>query len=131
MFTLDQIKEAHSKVKSGTDFPGYVQELIKLGVVNYDTYVIDGPTEYNGENGYAIHSDAKYPSKDIAAKSNSGRFRHYLKIHQQGQTDYLDFCTHSAGTGVEKWTVDLNAMTCIYFDKAGQPMLIEEIPGQN
>ena len=30
MFTLDQIKEAHAKVKSGADFPGYVQELDKV-----------------------------------------------------------------------------------------------------
>ena len=44
MFTIDQIKEAHSKVKSGADFPQYVQDLIKLGVIHYTTYVRDGHT---------------------------------------------------------------------------------------
>ena len=29
MFELKEIKEAHSKVKTGTDFPNYVQDLIK------------------------------------------------------------------------------------------------------
>lgn len=35
MFTLDQIREAHVKVKSGADFPHYIQDLIVLGVQKY------------------------------------------------------------------------------------------------
>ena len=94
MFTIDQIKEAHAKVKSGSDFPDYVQELIKLGVANYDTYIKDGLTEYIATNGYTIQSGDKYASKDIAAKSNSEQFKRYLEIHQQGQTGYPAFCKH-------------------------------------
>lgn len=30
MFTLDQIQEAHKKVKSGADFPTYAQELSEM-----------------------------------------------------------------------------------------------------
>jgi hypothetical protein len=30
MFTHDQIKVTHSKVKSGADFPNYIQELTPL-----------------------------------------------------------------------------------------------------
>ena len=41
MFTLEQIKSAHSKVKSGADFPNYVQDIIKLGVIFYETHVSD------------------------------------------------------------------------------------------
>jgi uncharacterized protein YbcV (DUF1398 family) len=128
MFTLDQIKEAHAKVKSGADFPGYVQDLIKLGVTKYNTYVKDGNTAYAGNNGQIIQSGAKYPALAVAKKSNSGQFKHYLKIHQQGQTDYPGFCQHSAETGVEKWTVDMMEMTCTYYDLAGNKMLVENIP---
>lgn len=32
MFTIQQIKDAHSKVKSGADFPAYIQDIKKLGV---------------------------------------------------------------------------------------------------
>ena len=32
MFTLDQIREAHSRVKSGADFPKYARELTEMGV---------------------------------------------------------------------------------------------------
>ncbi len=42
MFTLEQIKSAHSKVKSGADFPNYIQDLINLGIKSYHTYVSDG-----------------------------------------------------------------------------------------
>lgn len=130
MFTIDQIKEAHAKVKSGADFPGFVRVLVNLGVISYDSFVSDGHTEYTGEKGNLVESGPKYPLMVVAANSNSDQFRQYLKIHQQGKTDYLTFCSHSAETGVEKWTVDLNAMTCTYFDRLGQTMLIEEIPGQ-
>jgi hypothetical protein len=40
-FELKEINEAHSKVKSGADFANYVQDLIKLGVKKYNTYVND------------------------------------------------------------------------------------------
>jgi uncharacterized protein YbcV (DUF1398 family) len=131
MFQLKELKEAHSKVKSGADFPKYIQDLIKLGVVKYDTFVSDGHTLFIGENNYQLQSEAKYSTLEIANVSNAEKFKHYLKIHQQGQTDYPAFCSHSAETGVEKWTVDLNQMTCTYFDKSNNQMLEEKIPSSS
>ena len=46
MFTLDQIKAAHSQVKSGADFPKYIQDIGKLGVLKYEHFVADGHTTY-------------------------------------------------------------------------------------
>jgi len=60
MFTIEQIKEAHAKVKSGADFPNYIQDLIILGVKGYDTFVSDGHTEYYGVNNYTVASEEKY-----------------------------------------------------------------------
>ncbi|MFI5156049.1 MAG: DUF1398 domain-containing protein [Chitinophagales bacterium] len=128
MFQLTEIKEAHSKVKSGADFPKYVQDLIGLGVKKYDTYVDDGHTLYFGENNYQIKSEPKYSKLDVAKAGNSEKFKQFLKAHQQGQTDYPTFCNHAAETGVDKWTVDMNKMTCTYFDKTNNSMLEEEIP---
>jgi uncharacterized protein YbcV (DUF1398 family) len=31
-------------------------------------------------------------------------------------------------TGVEKWFVGLDKMTCIYYDKIGNEILVEQIP---
>lgn len=128
MFTIEQIKEAHSKVKSGADFPKYIQELNNLGVQSYENFVTDGHAEYLGENDYKAISAPKYKEISIAETSDSEQFKHYLKIHQQGETDYLTFCRHSAETGVEKWKVDMLEMTCTYFDRKGNQMLVEEIP---
>lgn len=128
MFTIDQIKTAHSKVKTGADFPGYVQVIIKLGVILYETYVSDGHTEYTGKDGYKISSDEKYTNLAIAESSNISQFKIDLKEHQQGKTNYQEFCTSCAKQGVEKWTVNTTTMTCTYYDKSGNEMLKESIP---
>lgn len=128
MFTLDQIKQAHSKVKSGADFPQYVQDLIKLGIIHYNTYVKDGHTVYWGSDNYRVQSPAVYEPKTIADKGNKSSFIHHLNAHQAGETDYLTFCSHCAQDGVEKWVVDMVEMTCTYFDKTEHNLLEEEIP---
>lgn len=128
MFTIDQIKEAHSNVKSGADFPKYVQDLIALGVKRYESFVSDGHAEYYGSDGYKEQSEAKYPDFVIAGHSNKVQFQKDLKEHQQGKTDYLTFCRISAELGVEKWVVDLTKMTCTYYDKSGKELLVETIP---
>jgi uncharacterized protein YbcV (DUF1398 family) len=128
MFTIEQIKQAHSKVKSGADFPAYVQEMKLLGVHSYEHYVSDGHIEYKGENNFSISADAKWEPVRIASEGNVEALIHALKIHQQGQTDYLTFCKQSAEAGVNVWIVDLVNMTCIYYDEAGNEMVVEAIP---
>lgn len=32
MFTVQQIEDAHSKVKTGAEFPNYIQEIKSFGV---------------------------------------------------------------------------------------------------
>ena len=128
MFTVEQIKSAHAKVKSGADFPAYIQEIKGLGVTSFETWVKDSHTEYSGTNDYRTSSKPMYEELVIADKTDKEKFIHCLKIHQQGQTDYATFCKHCAETGIEKWIVDLSAMTCIYYDKAGNEILVEHIP---
>lgn len=129
MFTLEQIKSAHSKVKSGADFPNYIQDIIKLGVTAYETFVRDGHTLYKGNNGYAIQAGPRYEALKVNNTSDASTFQKDLKEHQQGKTDFPTFCRLSAAHGVEKWRVDTQKMTCTYFDKAGNEMLKEIIPG--
>ena len=128
MFTVEQIKDARSKVKSGADFPAYISDLKKLGVMYYETFVSDGHTDYFGENDFKTSSVAKYDALEIAKNSEIEIFKTDLKAHQQGKTDYFTFCKDSAKSGVEKWAVCMEKMTCTYFDKAGNEMLVEQIP---
>lgn len=129
MFTVEQIENAHKKVKSGADFPKYIQEIKQIGVVSFETWVIDSHTEYFGKDDYNTSSKPQYAELSIADKVDKDRFIACLKIHQQCETDYYTFCTHCAETGIEKWVVNLENMTCIYYDKAGTEILTEKIPG--
>ena len=128
MFTIEQIKEAHAKVKSGADFPNYIQDLIILGVKGYDTFVSDGHTEYYGVNNYTVASDEKYDLIGISSTVNKELFIEFLVKHQHGETDYMTFCNQCGQCGIAKWRVDIVAMTCTYLDLAGNEILIEKIP---
>lgn len=128
MFTIAQIKAAHTKVKSGKDFPQYIQDLIQLGVRTYHTYVKDGHTVYLGDGGYSVASDPMYGPLAIAEVAHVKTFSERLKAHQAGQTDYPTFCNDCANAGVDKWVVDMADMTCTYFDTADTALLVEGIP---
>jgi len=128
MFTIEQIKAVHSKVKSGADFPTYIQEIKAMGVAGYETWVKDSHTEYFGAYDYRTSSTPMYKVLEISNSIDKTTFQHYLKIHQQGETDYLTFCRHCAETGIQKWFVSLDQMTCTYYDKAGNEVLVEQIP---
>jgi len=128
MFTVEQIRETHSKVKSGADFPAYIQGIKKLGVTSYETYVTDGHTDYYGSHGFKTSSTGKYRPLSIVETSSPEQFKADLKAHQQGKTDYSTFCNDCAKSGIEKWIVSLNKMTCTYYDIAGNEVLVEQIP---
>ena len=128
MFTIEQITQAHSHVKSGADFPKYIQDIKTLGVTSFETWVTDSHTDYFGKDDFKTSSKSKYENLSIADETNAAAFKNYLKIHQQGETDYYTFCKHCAETGIEKWIVDLHKMTCIYYDKQQNEILVEVIP---
>lgn len=128
LFTGDQISGAHSKVKSGADFPAYIQDLKELGVTHYETFVHDGHTDYFGYNGHKITSAPKYSNLPITETSNKKQFQTDLKLHQEGKTDYPTFCKDCAESGIKKWAVHITKMTCTYYDKAGNRILVEQIP---
>lgn len=128
MFTADQIKAAHSKVKSGADFPSYIREIKQLGVTHYEAYVTDGHIDYHGDNNYTARVPAKYKPLAIANVPSGEPFKAALLAHQQGKTGFLTFIQLCATFGIEKWVICMDKMTCIYYDKAGKEMLTENIP---
>lgn len=128
MFTIEQIRSAHAKVKSGADFPAYVQELKQLGILHYVHYVADGHIVYHGNAGFTLTAEPKWAERPVADRSSKEKLQQSLQIHQQGKTSYPEFCMEAAEAGVDKWTVDMMAMTCTYYDKAGGSMLVEAVP---
>ncbi|WP_285058096.1 DUF1398 domain-containing protein [Pedobacter ginsengisoli] len=128
MFTVEQICAAHRKVKSGADFPAYIQEIKSLGVTHYEAYVSDGHTDYHGAGGHSATVPAKYESIAVADAANIIHFKAELAAHQQGKSDFLTFIKMCAANGVKKWEVSIEKMICTYFDKAGKQIWTEQIP---
>jgi uncharacterized protein YbcV (DUF1398 family) len=129
MFTIEQIKAAHAKVKSGSDFPSYVQDIIKLGVTGYETHVEDGNTVYFGKDNHSVESGPRYKPLVVSPKTDKEQFQKDLKATQEGKTDYPAFCLDAARSGVEKWAIRVADKTCTYYDKNGKTLLVETIPG--
>ncbi len=127
MFTLDQIKAVHAQVKSGADFPQYVQHMKQLGIVAYDLYVADGHARYVGFE-QVLESEPAYPPLAVAATGSQPALAQALTQHQQGHTDYPTFCRQAAAAGVEKWTTRTVELSCTYYDRQGQILVVEAIP---
>jgi uncharacterized protein YbcV (DUF1398 family) len=128
MFSTEQIKAAHSKVRSGADFPAYIKEIKDLGVTHYEAYVTDGHIDYHGAGSYTVNLPAKYEALVIADTSDREQFKENLTAHQQGKTNFLTFINQCAALGIEKWEICMDKMTCTYYDKSGTPLLTEAIP---
>jgi len=129
MFTTEEIKAAESKIKTGADFPQFIKEIKALGVKRNDVYVSNGLSIYfdDEDNAQQISPD-EYPDLVINEESSSGKLEHALKVHQQGETNYITFCRQAADAGVEKWVIDMDEMTVVYLDEEGNELVKERIP---
>lgn len=128
MFTLEDIKTAHGKVKSGSDFPLYIRDITILWVSSYTTFVFDGHVEYVWSERYSVTSGPLYDALEIAQQSDPEQFIIHLKAHQQWASDYKTFCNQCAETWIVKWIVDTNTMTCTYYNISEDSILVEKIP---
>lgn len=127
MFTLDQLHEARSRVKSGADFPALVQTFIRLGVRRYTTWLTDGHSDYDGEDR-SLSSPSAHAPLPISSRLDRSHFLACVKRHQQGGTDYATICNEARACGVQRWVVDMEAMTCTYFTPTDEVVLEERIP---
>ncbi len=130
MFTLEQLKMANSKVKTGADFPAYVQDIKALGVTHYATFVADGNSYYYGADHHQVPTGARYAVLAVAESPHVEQFKASLQAHQQGATDFPTFCEDCAKSGIEKWVIYLDEMTCTYYDRAGGGEVLVEVIAQ-
>ena len=128
MFTIQQIKAAHAKTKTGADFPCYVQEIKELGLIRYEFMLTDGHIVYFGANNYRVEAPPVFPMQAINPIPSAVALKHTIKVHQQGQTDFMTFCRQAADAGVYYWEVNTQTMLCTYFDCNGEIIVAEAIP---
>jgi uncharacterized protein YbcV (DUF1398 family) len=128
MFTTKEIEAATQKIKTGADFPQFASALKAMGVTRVDVYAINGLSIYFGDGDHTVEGAPIYESLLIEPTASIPDLQEALKIHQEGASDYQTFCKQAALAGVEKWIIDLNAMTVTYLDTTGNEMLTEDIP---
>jgi uncharacterized protein YbcV (DUF1398 family) len=127
MFTIEQINDLHDHLGTMGTFAHYVRALRSAGVETYDSYLVDGHSEYFGRDSYTVRSPAVHENLTVADTSNRGAFLEHLNLHNHHQTGYLEMSKGLAESGIEKWTVDTSRMTMTFYDKAGNEMLVETI----
>lgn len=129
MFTVEQIKELFSRVRTGADFPALAKNLKNIGVTYYETRMEDGCSIYHSENDFELRTGPNYEAILVAEKVNVEQLKTDISSHQQGKSDYFEVSRQCATNGIEKWAVCLITMTCTYIDKAGNKVLVEPVPG--
>jgi len=127
MFTIEQINELHNRLGSANTLLEYVRALRAVGVERYDSYVTDGHSEYFGKDGHMVPSPPAHETLLVAETSNRESFLRHLKLHEQGETTYIEMSQGLAESGIEKWSVDANRETMTFLDKEGHEMLVERI----
>lgn len=127
MFTLEQINAIHDQLGSAESFAQYVKALNALGVETYDSYIMDGHSEYVGKRGHMVISPPAHAALTVADSSDREQFLKHLDLHSQAKTSYLEMSKGLADSGIEKWTVDTNTMIMTYYDSLGNEMLSETI----
>ena len=127
MFTIEQINDLHDRLGTMESFGEYVRALKSVGVERFDSYLVDGHSEFVGTDGHTVMSPEAHENLTVADTSNREAFLEHLNLHSQHQTSYVEMSQSLAESGIEKWTVDVNRMTMTYYDKAGNALLIEPI----
>lgn len=127
MFTLEQINELHDRLGKAETLLEYVRALNAIGVETFDSYLIDGHSEFFGKRGHTVIAPPAHETLSIAETSDRERFLKHLELHEHGKTTYLEMSRGLAESGIAKWTVDTSKRTMIFSDRAGNEILVERI----
>ena len=127
MFTIEQIDDVHDRLGNAETLAQYLRALHAIGVETSDSFVADGHSEYFGKGGCKVVSAPAHKKLTIAETANPKSLIEHLRLHNQGETNYLEMSKGLADSGVEKWTFDMNEMTIAYYDRAGNEMLVEAV----
>jgi uncharacterized protein YbcV (DUF1398 family) len=119
VFTIEQVKDLHARLGSAKTLSEYVRALKALGVERYDSYLVDGHSEYFGLDGHRVVSPPVHEVLPVAKTGQRETFLQHLRRHEQRQTTYLEMSRGLAQCGIEKRTVDTGRMTMTFYDRAG------------
>lgn len=127
VFTMGQIDELHARLGRAESLAAYLCALADIGVVRFESFLVDGHTEFIGADGHVVVSPAHHQELSVAEVSDRDAFLEHLQRHKDRETSYVEMSAGLAASGVEKWVADTAALTMTYCDRAGVPLLVEVV----
>lgn len=126
-FTLESIHQLH-KLYTGPDFPKLIQEFKLMGMITNMFNLETGNVTYISDTGEILLDDGIKVDSKIPESATHDIALLALQRNQKGETDFPTFCREIAKAGVYKWVSDLEKMTCSYYDRTENQVIVEDIP---
>jgi hypothetical protein len=89
------------------------------------TVVVDDAADPTRE----IRAGRRARSRTTATLNVHAERRHQKSpdVHERGETSCLEMSTGLADNGIERWTVDTEAMTITFSDRSGAVLMVDQI----
>lgn len=126
-FSLESIHRAQN-LFTGPDFPKLVREYRKMGIVTNIYNIEIGLVIYENKNGKQIKDSGIKVNFEIIPSAVYIDALLSLQKNQKGESDFLSFCNEIGKAGIYKWVVNLENMTCNYYDKKETIVISENVP---
>lgn len=127
MFTQEMIFHLRSKVHTYFDLPRLVQQLKRIGITSYETFVTDFTTCYKGNtaNEVVVPGTSSYT---ISNDTDTHILRDALFAYKQNLISGKDFYDSLARAGVHSFVVDTVNLYIEYYDKKHELLVHTTLP---
>jgi uncharacterized protein YbcV (DUF1398 family) len=127
MFTLSEIDELHARLGSAETLADYLRALAAIGVVRFESFLVDGHTEFFSRDGGRVVSPSHHEVMTVAELSDRDAVLEHLQRHRDKETSYVEMSAGLASSGIEKWVADTAALTLAYCDREGRALLVDKV----
>ena len=127
VFTMAQIDDLHARLGRAESLTDYLRSLAAIGVVRFDSFLVDGHSEFFGAAGRRVVSPPHHEVLTVAEVSDREACLEHLRRHRDKQTSYFEMSAGLAASGVEKWVADTAELTMTYCDRAGVALFVDKV----
>jgi uncharacterized protein YbcV (DUF1398 family) len=124
---MAQIDDLHARFGRAETLGDYLRGLAVLGVVRFESFLVDGHSEFFSADGHRVVSPPHHEMLTISETSDDASFREHLRRHRDKETSYVEMSAGLAASGVEKWVVDTAGLTITYCARSGEALLVEQV----
>ncbi|MEO6606701.1 MAG: DUF1398 family protein [Aeromicrobium sp.] len=127
MVTLAEIDIVHDQFGKADTLDTYCRALDDLGVVSYDSYVVDGHTAFRTAAGDELATPAHHELVEVAAEPDHAAVHATLARAAAGEIGYVEMSTLLGAAGLDRWSVDTRRLVMTYTDVLGETVLVEQL----